>query len=95
MRIILIDITTISPHNNPMISIRDLKVGEKAQIQGYDSGDKRYRHKLLSMGLTPGAVVELLRIAPLGDPIQINVRGFVLSLRKSEASVLRLVKVIK
>jgi len=77
-----------------MVSIRELKVGEKAQIRGYAAGAKRYRHKLLSMGLTPGAVVELIRIAPLGDPIQVLVRGFVLSLRKSEASVLRLAKVV-
>lgn len=77
-----------------MISIRDLKVGDKAEIQGYVGTDKHYRHKLLSMGCTPGTVLELTRIAPLGDPIQIKIRGFVLSLRKSEASILQLVKVI-
>jgi len=77
-----------------MLHIKDLKVGEKAEIRGYSGGAKRYRHKLLSMGLTPGAVLELVRVAPLGDPIQVLVRGFVLSLRKSEASVLQLEKVI-
>lgn len=77
-----------------MVSIRDLKVGEKAEICGYSGGAKGYRHKLLSMGLTPGVILELVRIAPLGDPIQVLVRGFVLSLRKSEASVLHLEKVI-
>lgn len=43
-----------------------------------------FRHKLLAMGLTPGVVLKIICIAPLGDPIQVSLRGFTLSLRKKE-----------
>jgi len=46
------------------------------------------------MGLTPGVEFDVIRMAPLGDPMQINVRGFHLSLRKSEAKTI-LVEIIK
>ena len=44
------------------------------------------RHRLLEMGLTRGTQVELIRIAPLGDPLELAVRGYRLSVRKSEAA---------
>jgi ferrous iron transport protein A len=40
----------------------------------------------MDMGVTPGALVKVIKIAPLGDPIEVNLRGYELSLRKSEAS---------
>jgi ferrous iron transport protein A len=73
-------------HNT--IKIRDLKTGEKARSVGYEGGYTPYRARLLSMGLTRGERVELLKVAPMGDPVQIRVRGFSLSLRKKEAEVL-------
>ena len=63
-----------------------LSVGEKAIITGFVDGQKEYRAKLLAMGLTKGIELELTRVAPLGDPLEINIRGFSLSLRKAEAS---------
>lgn len=74
-------------------AISNLKVGDKAKILGFNPCAKHYRHKLLVMGLTPGQIIELVRVAPLGDPIQITLRGFVLSLRKAEAVALKLLKV--
>lgn len=76
-----------------MQAINELKVGDQAKILGYNACDKAYRQKLLVMGLTPGQVIKLVRIAPLGDPIQIMLRGFVLSLRKAEAVALKLLKI--
>lgn len=76
-----------------MLAISELQVGDKAQITGFHPCDKQYRHKLLIMGLTPGQIIEFVRVAPLGDPIQIKLRGFELSLRKAEAAVMKLVKV--
>lgn len=76
-----------------MEMIRELKVGDKAKITGYNPCAKHYRHKLLVMGLTPGQEIELVRVAPLGDPIQILSRGFVLTLRKAEATALKISKV--
>jgi ferrous iron transport protein A len=66
-----------------------MKVGECAQVSGFTKGAKGYRHKLLAMGLTPGTGFRVTRVAPMGDPVEIEVRGFNLSLRKDEASALR------
>ena len=44
------------------------------------------RQRLMEMGLTPGTSVEVVRVAPMGDPIEVKVRGFRLSLRKQDAS---------
>lgn len=68
-----------------MTVLADAKVGQKGrvlQVEGMDDVSIR----LLEMGLTPGVEFELLGIAPLGDPIEIAVRGYRLSLRKSEAA---------
>jgi len=73
--------------------LKDLSPGEKAEIIGYNSSSRVYREKLLSMGLTRGTVVTLKKVAPFGDPVEISVRGFNLSLRKDEADVLRVRKV--
>ncbi|HPA63859.1 MAG TPA: FeoA family protein [Spirochaetota bacterium] len=70
--------------------IRDFSVGESGEITGYDSSDSSYRKKLLSMGLTKGTVVTITKTAPLGDPVELSVRGYKLSLRKAEADVLEL-----
>lgn len=67
-------------------NISSLKVGEKAKVTGFEKGNKLYRQKLLSMGLTPGIEFTVTRLAPMGDPIEINIRGFSLSLRKDEAA---------
>lgn len=47
-----------------------------------------FRRKLLAMGLTPGCKLTAMRIAPLGDPIEINLRGFLLCLRRREAAAI-------
>jgi Fe2+ transport system protein FeoA len=49
-----------------------------------DNCDKILRKKMLTMGLTPGTEIEIIRIAPLGDPIEVKLRGYFLSLRKAE-----------
>lgn len=64
--------------------LSDLKVGESAIIESFS--DNEMSLKLLEMGCTPGEVVKLERIAPLGDPIAISVAGYLLSLRKDEAA---------
>lgn len=73
-----------------MITLAQLKPGDRAKITGYQGGNPIYRRRLLAMGLTPGAVVTVVRRAPLGDPIQIELRNYCLSLRKVEASLLQL-----
>lgn len=65
-----------------------LEVGDQARITGFGDMPPGYRRKLMSLGLTPGTVFEVRRVAPLGDPVEISVRGFNLSLRKAEASAM-------
>lgn len=65
------------------------KVGETGLIKKVE-GEGKFRHRLLDMGVTPGAMVLLRKKAPLGDPIEITVRGYELSLRKDEAALVTL-----
>lgn len=69
-------------------TIGHLKVGDRARVTGYAAAAGGYRRRLLSMGLTPGAEVAILRVAPMGDPVELRVRGFSLSLRREEAAAL-------
>lgn len=73
-----------------MMDITELKIGDKAEITGYNVTKAGYRAKLLALGLTRGAPIQLIGIAPMGDPLRLKVRGFELSLRKSEAAFLQL-----
>lgn len=68
--------------------LRDIPVGSMGRIVAIRPTHRSYRSKLLSMGLTRGTAVLVQRVAPLGDPILITVRGFDLSLRKDEADAL-------
>ena len=70
------------------LSLRDLAVGDSGKIVSLQKGNKAYRAKLLAMGLLPGTEFRITRHAPMGDPVEISVRGFSLSLRKDEAEVL-------
>lgn len=65
-----------------------LKAGDCAVVAGFDKGNPAYRKKLLSMGLTPGTPFKVVRIAPLGDPVEIMIRGYLVSLRRGEASLI-------
>jgi len=70
------------------MTLGDLSVGEKGRVLGFSPGSRAYRSRLLAMGLTPGTEFAVVRYAPLGDPVEIRVRGFALSLRIGEARVL-------
>jgi ferrous iron transport protein A len=69
-------------------TLNDMAVGESGKVAGYVKGTSAYRERLLAMGLTKGTSFTVERIAPMGDPVEIQVRGFALSLRKEEASAL-------
>ena len=71
-----------------MITLKDLKPGEKAQV--VNLGEKGpSRRRLMDMGITPGVEIQIIKVAPLGDPIEVNLRGYELSLRKDEASQIK------
>jgi len=66
------------------MNLSDLKLGEKAKIISFEAG-AACRQKMFAYGLLPGAEVSIVRIAPLGDPVQIRLDGdIMLSIRKSE-----------
>ncbi len=68
-----------------LVTLDELKIGESAVIITV-GGEGALRLRLLDMGLIPGTEVKAVKAAPLGDPIEINVRGYSLTIRKSDAS---------
>ena len=68
--------------------LSSLPIGQKARVVGFDLPSEQHQ-RLLEMGLTVGAQFEVVRFAPMGDPIDIKVRGYHLSLRKKEAAGVR------
>ena len=64
----------------------EFKIGETGLIKKVE-GEGRIRRRLFDMGVTPGATVYLRKKAPLGDPLEITIRGYELTLRKSEAAL--------
>ncbi|MDD1612033.1 MAG: ferrous iron transport protein A [Methylococcaceae bacterium] len=75
-----------------LIDLKKLAAGDLAKIVGFDKAGKAYRKRLLAMGLTPGTEFSVTRFAPMGDPVEIRLRGFSLTLRKDEAAVLQIEK---
>lgn len=75
-----------------VVGLKNLVIGDLAKIVGFEPTGKAYRKKLLAMGLTPGTQFSVTRFAPMGDPVEIKLRGFALTLRKDEASVLQIEK---
>ena len=71
------------------LTLGAFSAGDRGRVVGLRRGDRSYREKLLSMGLTPGTEFSVVRLAPLGDPVEITVRGYSVSLRKGEAELLR------
>lgn len=69
------------------ITLDKFKIGQKGKIVNV-TGEGRFRRRLFDMGVTPGAELLLQKKAPLGDPIQILIRGYELTLRKEEASMI-------
>ena len=75
------------------MTIAELIPGECATVEGWSTETPPGR--LLEFGILPGTLIELVRFAPLGDPLEIKVRGFHLSIRKSEASLVIVNKVAR
>lgn len=74
------------------MTMDELKEGELAEITGYKLGNATYRAKLLALGLTHGVKIKIINVAPLGDPFEIAVRGYHLSLRRDEVSAVKVRK---
>lgn len=67
------------------MTLKEMKVGQEGTVVSI--GEKGpIRRRIMDMGVTPGAQVKVIKVAPLGDPIEVNIRGYELSLRKEEAN---------
>jgi ferrous iron transport protein A len=71
-----------------MKTLRDAKVGETVRVLKL-TGEGATRRRIMDMGLTKGAEVTVRKLAPLGDPMELTVRGYELSLRKADAATIQ------
>ncbi len=70
-----------------MKTLRDAKVGETVRVVKL-SGEGATKRRIMDMGLTKGAEVTVKKLAPLGDPMELTVRGYELSVRKADAQMI-------
>ena len=70
-----------------MKTLKDVKIGETVRIIKL-RGEGAVKRRIMDMGLTKGTEVTIRKVAPLGDPIEITVRGYDLSLRKADAEMI-------
>lgn len=67
-----------------MKTLREAKIGETVKVVKLH-GEGAIKRRIMDMGITKGTQIYVRKVAPLGDPVEINVRGYELSIRKSEA----------
>ena len=72
-----------------MRTLKDVKVGETVKIRKI-TGEGAVKRRIMDMGLTKGVELKIRRVAPLGDPIELTVRGYELSIRKADAMMVEL-----
>ncbi len=76
------------------MTIDDLQIGQCGTITGV-GGEGALRLRFLDMGLIPGTQVQLQKVAPMGDPIQIRVRGYELTIRREDARMIVIQEAVK
>ena len=72
-----------------MNTLKDLKIGKSARVVKVH-GEGALRRRIMDMGITKGVEIYVRKVAPLGDPIEIFVRGYELSLRKDDAEMIEI-----
>lgn len=77
----------LSQEEDQMKTLRDVRVGESARVVKVH-GQGRIRRRVMDMGITKNVEVFVRKVAPLGDPIEVNLRGYELSLRKIDAEII-------
>lgn len=71
-------------------TVNDMEIGERAVVTGLGCSGA-LRRRIIDMGITPGAVIIMRKAAPMGDPLELNVRGYELSIRRAEAKEIRVI----
>lgn len=72
-----------------MRTLRETKVGETVTVKALD-GEGALKRRIMDMGITKGSSIYIRKVAPLGDPVEITVRGYELSLRKNDAQIIEI-----
>ena len=75
------------------MTLAELEIGKDAVIESVEAKELALRKHILDMGLTPGTEITLVKVAPMGDPLEVRVRGYELTLRLEEASYIKLIDV--
>ena len=70
-----------------MKTLKDIRVGDTVSVKKLH-GEGTVKRRIMDMGITKGVEVYVRKVAPLGDPVEINVRGYELSLRKADAQMI-------
>lgn len=70
-----------------MTTLREVKVGDNVKVTKIN-GNGAVKRRIMDMGITKGVEIEVRRVAPLGDPIELTVRGYQLSIRKADAQMI-------
>ena len=70
-----------------MKTLKETSVGETVKVVKLN-GSGPVKRRIMDMGITKGVVIKVVKVAPLGDPLEINVRGYELSLRKADADLI-------
>lgn len=70
-----------------MRTLREAKIGETVKVKKLN-GEGAIKRRIMDMGITKGVEVHIRKVAPLGDPVEVTVRGYELSLRKADADMI-------
>lgn len=73
-----------------MKTLKDARIGQSVRVVKL-YGEGAVRRRIMDMGITKGVTIQICKVAPLGDPIEITVRGYQLSLRKADAEMIEVV----
>lgn len=68
------------------MKLNELKNGQPAVVERIDIPEKKVKRRLVEMGITPGVIIAVSKRAPLGDPIEVRLRGYALTLRGDDAA---------
>jgi DtxR family Mn-dependent transcriptional regulator len=75
-------------NHSSAVCLTDILTGQKVKILQLTGKEHKIKQRLMEMGLIPGTIIQVERLAPLGDPVEIRVKGYLISLRRDEASSL-------
>ena len=70
-----------------MKTLKEVRVGETIKVQKL-TGEGPVKHRIMDMGITKGVEIYVRKVAPLGDPVEVTVRGYELSLRKADTAMI-------